>query len=159
MAQTTKEISDLILEQSKLDRLKFIAPSSLDVRRMGWEQAHLESWCTSAVTNHRPNLQMLTDDGEAVIKLIYNVGYNPFLHSRSKANSHNCQITFDRNYVIFWFAQILKELVLADSKLLEHIGMNCEIEQITPITPTKLTEVELREIAKEMGFRMVKAHK
>lgn len=159
MAKTTKQMSDLILEQSKLDRLKSIAPSSLDVKRMGWEQAHLESWCTSAVTNHKPNLQMLTDDGETIIKLIYNVGYNPFLHSRSKTNSHNCQITFDRNYVIFWFAQILKELVLADSKLLEHIGMNCEVEQIATPAPTKLTEVELREIAKEMGFRMVKAHK
>lgn len=135
--------------------------SSVGVEKMHWKQAHFERWCVSPLNNLKPTVEMLTED-VIHIKNIHDEPWNPVKTKRTKESYHRCFITFDRSYVVWYYADKLKELVDIDDQLLYDISQECgfDIVNDTDKFPSLLmpdAEIEvLKARAKELGYRIHK---
>ena len=129
-----------------------VLKSSIGITSMNWNQAQSERWCISPINNVKPNLAMLSKDGYVIPKNIYDDPWNPMrsLSERTKEKFHSCFITFDRSYVVWWYANALGDLVENDPSLLHDIAMMCGGSL------GELTIKDLRPIVDELGYRLHK---
>jgi len=135
--------------------------SSIGINAMNWNQAQSERWCISPINNVKPNLAMLSKDGYVIPKNIYDDPWNLLKSKgeRHKEKFHSCFITFDRSYVVWWYANALGDLVDEDFTLLHDIGMMCggvDVDEIRSYPLEELTIKDLRPLVDNLGYRIHK---
>jgi len=138
-----------------------VLKSSIGITSMNWNQAQSERWCISPINNVKPNLAMLSKEGYTVPKNIYDDPWNLLKSKgeRHKEKFHSCFITFDRSYVVWWYANALSGLVEDDPSLLYDITLMCSGKDLSGVKslPLKgLTIKDLRPIVDELGYRLHK---
>jgi len=134
---------------------------SIGITSMTWDQARSEKWVLSPLENVRPNLKMLTKEGYTVPKNIHDYPWQPMKGKgdRTKEQFHSCFITFDRAYVVWWYANALSGLVENDPSLLYDIilmSSGKDLSEVKPLPLKELTIKDLRSIVDELGYRIHK---